>query len=298
MHLNLKQIEVFRAIMVTGSISGAAKLLFVSQPAISRLLSYTEQRIGLTLFERIKGRLYPTPEAHLLFVEVSQVYQGMQRINKVVDDLISHRTGHLCIACSPNLGLTPIPHAISKLQEKYPDTQIILYTMLPDVLQQAILNQDVELGIACNNSWHPNLHIRQIFKNRILIALPNNHPLVNKKHIDVYDLTDQPFIGYCSDIPLGQLVSSLLAEQNIILYSKVEVQQVHVACALVQAGAGIAMVDEMTASGSIWTDVVFRPIVTTIVMPINVIHNIYTPLSSLAQMFINILESIHLNRVD
>ncbi|CAJ3076526.1 LysR family transcriptional regulator [Burkholderia pseudomallei] len=63
MRLNLRQIEVFRAIMLTGSISGAAKLLHVSQPAVSRLISYAEQRLGLALFERIKGRLYPTPEA-------------------------------------------------------------------------------------------------------------------------------------------------------------------------------------------------------------------------------------------
>ncbi|NOJ99318.1 LysR family transcriptional regulator, partial [Corallococcus coralloides] len=69
MRLNLKQIEVFRAIMLTGSISGAAKLLHVSQPAVSRLIGYTEQRLGLSLFERIKGRLYPTPEARHLFIE-------------------------------------------------------------------------------------------------------------------------------------------------------------------------------------------------------------------------------------
>ena len=61
MKINLRQIEVFRAIMLTHSMSGAAKALHVSQPAISRLVSHTEQRLGLKLFERIKGRLYPTP---------------------------------------------------------------------------------------------------------------------------------------------------------------------------------------------------------------------------------------------
>ena len=94
MRINLRQIEVFRAIMLTSSISGAAKLLHVSQPAVSRLLSYTEQRLGLKLFERIKGRLYPTPEAKRLFTEVNAVYQGVQRVNEVADDLIQQRAGH------------------------------------------------------------------------------------------------------------------------------------------------------------------------------------------------------------
>src|SRR5471032_3000145 len=88
MKLNLRQIEVFRAIMLSGSISGASKLLYVSQPAVSRLISYTEQRLGLMLFQRIKGRLYPTPEARRLFTEVNVVYQGVQRVNEVADDLI------------------------------------------------------------------------------------------------------------------------------------------------------------------------------------------------------------------
>src|SRR3546814_17260281 len=72
MSLNLRQIEVFRAVMSTGSISGASKVLHVSQPAVSRLLSYTETRVGFPLFERIKGRLYATPEAKRLFREVDR----------------------------------------------------------------------------------------------------------------------------------------------------------------------------------------------------------------------------------
>lgn len=72
MSLNLRQIEIFRAVMTTGSISGASQLLFVSQPAVSRLLSHTEQRVGFALFERIKGRLYATPEAKNFFMKLKR----------------------------------------------------------------------------------------------------------------------------------------------------------------------------------------------------------------------------------
>ena len=74
MSFNLRQIEVFRAVMITGSIRGAAQLLFVSQPAVSRLLSHTESRVGFPLFQRIRGRLHATPEAKKLFHEVEEVY--------------------------------------------------------------------------------------------------------------------------------------------------------------------------------------------------------------------------------
>ena len=93
MRFNLRQIEVFRAVMVTGSISGAARLLAVSQPAISRLLAYTEDRLGLKLFERIKGRVQPTPEARRLFAEVDQVHQGVLRVNNLAQELRERGTG-------------------------------------------------------------------------------------------------------------------------------------------------------------------------------------------------------------
>jgi len=295
MRLNLKQIEVFRAIMLTGSISGAAKLLHVSQPAVSRLIAYTEQRLGLTLFERIKGRLYPTPEARHLFVEVNAVYQGVQRVNEVAEDLIQNRMGHLRIACSPSLGQSLIPSAIAKFNSELPEARVILHTMIPDVLIQAVLTQQVDLGIAFLHEGHPNMYSRMLYENRLVVALPAKHPLTAKNVISVKDLIDQPFISYGSDIPIGQLVRKLLSDADILLSPTVEVQQNHVACALVQAGVGIAFVDEITANGPIWTKVVFRPIDLMAKTPISIVHGMYTPLSRLAQAFIDTLESMKKN---
>ncbi|MBI6160072.1 HTH-type transcriptional regulator GltC [compost metagenome] len=295
MRLNLKQIEVFRAIMLTGSISGAAKLLHVSQPAVSRLIGYTEQRLGLTLFERIKGRLYPTPEARHLFVEVNSVYQGVQRVNEVAEDLIQNRMGHLRIACSPSLGQGLIPSAIAKFHAQLPEARVILHTMIPDVLLQAVLTQQVELGVAFLHEGHPNVYSRQLYENRLVVALPASHPLTAKNVIGIEDLIDQPFIGYGAEIPIGQLVRKLLSDADIILRPTVEVQQIHVACALVQAGVGIALIDEITANGPVWTKVVFRPIEPTAKTPISIVHGMYEPLSRLAQAFIATLESVQIH---
>lgn len=295
MRLNLKQIEVFRAIMLTGSISGAAKLLYVSQPAVSRLIAYTEQRLGLTLFERIKGRLYPTPEARHLFVEVNSVYQGVQRVNEVAEDLIQNRMGHLRIACSPSLGQGLIPSAIARFHAQLPEARVILHTMIPDVLLQAVLTQQVELGVAFLHEGHPNVHSRQLYENRLVVALPATHPLTAKNVISIEDLIDQPFIGYGTEIPIGQLVRKLLDDADMILRPTVEVQQIHVACALVQAGVGIALIDEITANGPVWTKVVFRPIEPTAKTPISIVHGMYEPLSRLAQAFIATLESVQIH---
>lgn len=279
--------------MLTGSISGAAKLLHVSQPAVSRLISYTEQRLGLSLFERIKGRLYPTPEARRLFTEVNVVYQGVQRVNEVADDLIENRMGHLRIACSPNLGQSLIPRAIALFYERFPDVRIILHTLLPNILLQAVLTQQVDVGIAFMQETHPNVQIRPIHENRIVAALPVGHPLARRDTLHVSDLVDQPFIGYGSDIPFGQLVRKLFTDADCPLRIKTEVQQAHVACALVQAGVGVALIDELTIGGPAWSNMVVRPVEPAIAAPVSVIHATLEPLSRTAQAFIATLESLH-----
>ena len=86
MRFKLRQMEVFRAVMLTGSMNGAA-LLFVSQPAVSRLIAHAEQSLGLQLFARDKGKLTPTPEAQRLFEEVGPLFEEALRIDELARDL-------------------------------------------------------------------------------------------------------------------------------------------------------------------------------------------------------------------
>ncbi|EKD98607.1 MAG: hypothetical protein ACD_23C00346G0002 [uncultured bacterium] len=293
MSLNLRQIEVFRAIMLTGSISGAAKLLNVSQPAVSRLIAYTESRVGLILFERIKGRLYPTPEARRLFVEVDVVYQGVQRVNEVASDLVEKRSGTLRLAVSPSLGQTLLPMAVAKFRERFPDVKIHLQTLVSPHLAQALLTQQAEVGVATIFKLdHPNLEVRPIYEDRLVAVLPTTHPLADRKELHVRDLADLSLIGYGLDTPFGQMIEQMFQGEGMAPRLSVEVRLTHIACAMVQAGAGVAIVDELAVIGRVWPDVVVRPILPATVMPVNLLHLRFEPLSRLAQDFIETLTNL------
>lgn len=289
MRMNLRQIEVFRAILLSGSISDAAKQLHVSQPAVSRLLSYTEQRLGLKLFERIKGRLYATPEANRLFQEVDIVYQGVQRVNEVAEDLIENRAGHVRIGCSPSLGHDLMPQAITRFYDKYPDARITLETQTPRTLVQSVLTQRVELGIAFTMESQPSVDSQLLYENKMVVALHTSHPLARKNSIHIKELIEQPLIGYSSDIPVGQLLRRMWLDAGLDVRPRTEVTQLHVACALVQAGAGVALIDELTASGPIWTRITVRPMQPTVAAPVSIMHSTFAPLSRMAQAFVDTL---------
>src|SRR5687768_1291094 len=78
--LNFRQLEVFRAVMTSGSASRASELLGVTQPAISRSVADLEAAVGFSLFDRVRGRLVPTPEGQMFFRDVNASFAGLDRL--------------------------------------------------------------------------------------------------------------------------------------------------------------------------------------------------------------------------
>ena len=85
--LTLRQIEVIRAIMITGSVGGAARLLNVSSPGISRVMKHAEGLLGLKLFSRKGGRYTPTREAADIFAQINGVYDKVEDLAFVIKRL-------------------------------------------------------------------------------------------------------------------------------------------------------------------------------------------------------------------
>lgn len=290
MRMNLRQIEVFRTIMVTRSMTGAAKALHVSQPAVSRLVSHTELRLGLKLFERIKGRLYPTPEAEQLFAEVTAVYNSVQRVNQVAEDLLDHRSGLLRVACSANLSQSLMPRAIGDFMKRHPKVRILLQTESPQAVLQHLFAQQVDIGVAYMPIAHPAVSMELLYENRMVAVLPADHRLAGRREVHIDDLVDEPFIGYSGDISFGQLVRQLFEKAERLPQARIEVEQVHVACELVATGVGIALADAQTIEGREWRGIVARPVAPHVPMPVHVFYPLYKPLSRVAQEFVKALK--------
>lgn len=222
------------------------------------------------------------------------MYQGVQRVNEVAKDLVDKRSGTLRLAASPSLGQTLIPMAVAEFRERNPDVKIHLQTLIAPQLAQAVLTQTAEIGIVTISKLdHPNLEVRAIYEDRLVVVLPATHPLADRPELHVRDLVGQTLIGYGSETPFGQLIQQMLQTEDAVLDLSIEVRLTHIACAMVQAGAGIAIVDELAVTGRVWPDVVVRPIRPATAMPVSLLHTRFEPLSRLAQDFIDTLT--HLN---
>lgn len=289
MSLNLRQIEVFRAIMLTQSITGASQLLHVSQPAVSRLLSYIESRVGFVLFERIKGRLYATPEARQLFQEVEAVYKGVQRINQSINDLVEKRSLALRLCCSPSLSQTLVPKALAMLGNRYPDARILLDTQNTADMINALLTQQFELGVSIQPIEHPNLECLPIYESELNVAVPRGHRLAERSMLTVEDIAQERYIAYGSDTPLGILLDMVFRREGVEIRPVVEVRHTHTACALVQQGTGVAVVDGLSVTGQNWPHIVTRPLAPHTVITLCAVYSRFHPLSMMGRELLAVL---------
>ncbi|MDQ8021495.1 MAG: LysR family transcriptional regulator [Moraxellaceae bacterium] len=292
MSLNLRQIEVFRAVMITGSISGASQLLFVSQPAVSRLLSHTESRVGFALFERIKGRLYATPEAKKLFREVEHVYAGVQRVNTLARELSEHQEGILNVVSSPSVGQMVIPLAMAAFRETHPQVKLGFQFLGFAPLVERLLNRQADLGVTILPVEHPNIESTPLGSGRLVCICPVNHPLALQASLVATDLLSYPLIAYDRASPFGVLVSGMFEAEGASYRTAIEVGSPQNACALVMAGAGIAIVDEFSVRSWPSSQLAVRPIENAPSVRANLVHTRFEPLSQIAQTFIAVLQQL------
>lgn len=278
--------------MSTGSVSDAARLLHVSVPAVSRLLAHLEISLGFPLFDRIKGRLYATEESRHLFKSVDDVYGRIRKIDLLAQDLAQRRKGLLSIASSNSIGHELVPLAIAKLRSRFPDLNVRFVLLGHDALRDHILEGHADLGISTLPMEHPQLSTRLIARSELVCICPWDHPLAAAHAVTVEDLEQHVNIGYVPDTPMAQRLAQLFAARQSVPRTAIEVGTPHSACALVQAGAGVALVEQFSLQS--WPKAAFRVLPVDNAKPIlaDLIHMHGAPLSRAADAFVECLTDV------
>jgi DNA-binding transcriptional LysR family regulator len=290
--MNLRQIEVFRAVMLAGSVTDAARLLRVSQPAVSRLLRHTEDRLGMPLFKRTKGRLYPTEQAHVLLQEVEKVYKSVRLVQDVAQELAESRTGRLRIAASPSLGLAFVPKAIALFCKTRPKVKVSL-EILPqaDLIEQVVTHQ-ADLGVSMFRVDHPSIEAHELGTGKLVCIAPKGHPLTELDIVSPGDLAGYPLISFDRTTPQGLMVDDAFIAAQVPREIAIEVRFGQTACALVQQGAGVALVDEFSVMHNSFPAIVARPFQCDARFSITLIHDRFRPLSVVGVAFLALLREL------
>ncbi|WP_051255438.1 LysR family transcriptional regulator [Variovorax paradoxus] len=259
--MNLRQIEVFRAVMLAGSVTDAARLLHVSQPGISRMLAHIELQLGLRLFDRKKGRLLPTPEAQALYEDVSEVYGGIRRVTERAEELKSGARLSLRVLASPSTALVAVPRAVAWLANEYPAARIYLETLPTREMLSRLTSREADIAISTIPTDHALLASKPVGQWRLVCVFPRGHALSSKRLLRAGDVLKERLISFSRDTPQGRIIADWCASSKVEAASTVEVRSGQMACALAACGAGVAIVDDLTARAYRSDELDFRPIV-------------------------------------
>ncbi len=287
--MNLRQMEVFRAVMLTGTVAAAADLLHVSQPSVSKALALGERRSGLKLFERVKGRLLPTPEAKRLYQEVDKLWFGVEKIRSLSAELASAEHASIHIASSPSLGAALIPRAATALYEQVPGAKVRVDLLVPHLLVDAIAQHSVDVGLSLFPLDHPNIAKIEQFRCGLVCVMPKGHALSGRKTVAPRDLLGYRVISFPPEAAYGMAPEAVFGSVMDRLHFGLEVRAGQSACLFSAAGAGVAVVDELTVMGNAFPHLEVRPFKTPAKLTVTVAHHAHTPLSVMAKRFIGVL---------
>ncbi|ONG04198.1 LysR family transcriptional regulator [Klebsiella pneumoniae] len=252
--VNLRHIEIFHAVMTTGNLTEAARMLHTSQPTVSRELARFEKVLGLQLFERTRGRLQPTVQGLRLFEEVQRSWYGLDRIVSAAESLREFRQGELSIACLPVFSQSFLPLLLPPFLARYPEVSL------------QIVPQESPLNEVC--------------------VLPAGHPLAAQATLTPADFQGENYISLSRTDSYRQLLDALFLEHQVKRRMVVETHSAASICAMVRAGAGISVVNPLTALDYADSGVVVRRFSVEVPFTVSLIRPLHRPRSALVDAFV------------
>jgi DNA-binding transcriptional LysR family regulator len=257
--MNLRQIEAFKALMETGTVTLAAARLNISQPAASKLVQTFEHNSGLILFTRDKGRLSPTSEARLLYEEVDRVFLGTERIRSAADEIRSRQRGTLSVGVMPALSVGFAQEVLALMQLNQPTVAVSIQASDTPRLVEQLVTHQIELFFSAHRVEHPEVVLESLATFPLVCIMPNGHRLASSRVIRCRDLAGEPFAALRRESITRIRIDEAFARARVNLNIAMESPMAPTICAFVARGLGVSIVDPLYV-GSFAPALVVRPL--------------------------------------
>ena len=284
--MRLRHIEVFNAVMLTGSVSAAARLINVTQPAVSRILAHAELQLGFALFQRTKGRLVPTSEAQILHPHIERLFHQLDEVQRLANSLKNgQRDDALHMLTVLALSYEIIPRALIAFRAKHPEVRVTVEALHSPQIISALVLQEADVGFVFSAVAHPALEQQALAQGHIMCVAPKgmlSSSLAKKGSVSLQEIAEMPVINLDVRDPVGTHLNLACREAGVGLQAVVTVQTYHAALALAHHGIGIALVDSCTAVSADRSKVLVLRLEPQLIVPIHALRPANRPNSLLA----------------
>lgn len=285
-------IDLCNAVLLTGSVTAAARLLNVSQPAVTKLLQSAENQLGFKLFVREKGRLLPTQEALALQPEIFEIAARIQRLRDVVRELSVERKSVLRVACVPSIASALLPHMLPRFMKLYPNVICHLETHSHAGIIERLLRRQSDIGFSLASIPKPGIVEEPLVTGRGVCVAPLGQFSDKKKEVSWSDLAHCKLIRIPASSNFGGLMFEAAQAVEELSASPIIVTTNVLAMKLAEQGVGVATIDSFTASSADRTLVRVLPLSPQTEVRLNWIRRSEGTLSNPARRFIQMVAAV------
>ena len=270
--MNLRQLEAFKATMRSGSITGAAKLLHISQPSVSRLIADLEESLGFKLFTRSGHGLVASVEARKFQQSVESMFIGLDKLKDTAEAIRTTKDESITLGVIPIFAYSMMPEAIQRLRERRRDLNVDISVRNTPAIVDAVLLQQLDLGVICPTCHYEGIYPLYQTVIDYMCLIPQQHALAKSTEaVDLHQLENEEFVtldpaylAQINDDP--RLLEKLRKNTRIIAHSDPAIASIARATGL------LAIVDAYTAKIALALGgMVVRPLVHQLDYPIAII---------------------------
>jgi DNA-binding transcriptional LysR family regulator len=290
--MNLRHIEIFHAVYVNGSVSGAARALNISQPSVSKTLRHAESLLGFPLFQRTTGRLVPTEDAHILFSEVREIQDRVYALREAGRNLRRGTGAMLRLSALPSLALDALPTAVSRFLRSHENVKFDLQTVHHDDLLRKLYERETDIAIAYEVPPAAPLGHRWLGEGELVVLFRDQDMPDAPPRLELECLRGKRFISVAASGPIGQLFTQELQRIDLELDEVVSARTFYIAAALVRQGVGMTVLDSFTAQASLAPGLSMRPLKPQITFDVHAMFLLNRPPTALAVDFLKTLAKV------
>jgi len=242
-----RQVETFRAVMVSSNMTEAGRMLNVTQSAISKIMKEFESEVGFPLFRRRKGGLQPTPEARVLYEEVDRSYRGLDKISHEAERVRLREVGKLQIAGMPAITSGFLQHVIRCFREEGHDINASIQTYNSVELADLIETRRCDFGFVQTPIDTDKVSVSEVLNARCVCLLPRGHRLAKKKIVSVADLEGEDFISLIEGTATRHKIDALFNAMNVTRKMTLEARWSVGVSGFVAEGLGCTIIEPFSA---------------------------------------------------
>lgn len=285
--LSLRQLEVFHAVMETGTVTAAAQMLHISQPTVSTILRRMEDQIRFPLFRTSRGRLVPTNEARILYESLDRSFEQIQSISSTIETLRHGATHRISIATIQPLANSLVARALSTFLIEQPEARIHLLIRGRKDVFHAVGVEGVDMGLSFRTGEAAGLSAEPVCEGKVYCIMPRGHPLEAKSEVCPDDLMRYPVVSYTPGHQwLLSQFNRVLEQYDSLPEPVLTVESIMSVYPLVGEGIGLGLVDEYSLRFYGHEKISARPFSPIIKVGVDIIYPVGRPVSNLRSIFV------------